>query len=799
MTPAGQIFRFFLFLLVFCGAAAAPLHSSLAQSAAPAAANPPPLSQEDARKLLGVLNDPRQREQFTQTLSLMARGLSAQQKPASGTTAKSVDSAIDHDIATDFGSIGHSLNGYAHNFAGLFINLKSVAVWARTEFSNPDRRDEFLNIFSRALIILLTALAAERGTSILLRGRLNAVTARARSHETDRRTGAVDTDPADPAPDDAAALPGAGTRADDERRQRETLKFLARVPYVVLHLLLKLVPVAVFLCIGYAGGSFMTDTVLAASVVFTLTNAYVIARGFFLLVETALAPKSPEIRLTPASDETARLLVRWWMLLVAAPSIVVCLSKLGGEFNLSEQGTQAMIRAVVLAEHLIIAAFIWRVRKIVTRTLQPSGETRKTAFGAALSTLASFWWIPTLFLDGALWLVWAARLRGGYTWILQAVGMTVAIIAVSRLVSVLLYGLQDRLFRISPEMIREHPDMQKRADRYYPFVRGVMTALIMFVTVVAVTESWGIRSWYFFTASTLGSRLLNSAMTLVIAASVAAMIWEVINAALNRQLERYNDASLASRATRLRTVMPIIRTMLLTVIIIIVLVTSLSQIGINIAPLLTGAGIMGAAIAFGSQSLVKDFITGFFMLVEDAIQVGDWVTVGNVSGNVENLSIRAVKIRSFDGDLHVIPFSSVSTIANTARDFNQIIVSQTVDLGEDYGRVAGIMRDVVEEMRQEDGFRSIILSGYNDLGVNLADGNGAVVFGTIRTGPMMKWKVWREFYKRLGNRMVEAGVSYYTPTSFTASAPNTALNLAMTGRIPGSPPPAPEGTKPDAV
>ncbi|MCI1300753.1 mechanosensitive ion channel family protein [Acetobacter sp.] len=780
---------------------------STAATASASPGNGAALSPKEAQQLLNVLNDPKQRESFTHTLSLMVKGVSvtpeaatAAAPAATGDALVSQNAVVLHsDLVSSVSSLKQTFRSYLDNFLGLFTDLKTVGRWFEAEISNPQTRALLLGTLWRAGLVIIVAMLVEWGASLALHKPLQTVTIRAEKREKRENSSlsAQDSPDADTAQDEAdqnaaiaaAALAKANgaqteeintlkTRADDQRRQIETLKFLARVPYALGHFGLKLLPVLLFLGVAMAGSALATDTTQAETVTETLAEAYAVARFLFVLLESALAPRSPMIRLAPVSDSTARMLTRWWNFLVAAPSIVVCLSVLGGEFDLSNRGTEAMIRAVILIEHILIAIFIWRLRPIVAKTIAPKQAKIKNGFWSFMLTLARFWWIPALFLDAALWLVWAAHLRGGYDWILRTTLLTVLIVALTRLLAVLAYGWQDRLFRIDPVLAQKHPEFQERADRYYPFVRGALTTMIVFIGFVGLTESWGISSLHFFFSSPLGSRLFGAVMTLVIAISVAATIWEVVNALLNRQLEKFNRTGQGMRATRLKTVLPIIRTVMLALIIIIVLVTSLSQIGINVAPLLTGAGIMGAAIAFGSQSLVKDFITGFFMLVEDAIQVGDWVTTGGVSGTVEHLSIRTVRVRAINGDLHIIPFSSVTSIANTGRDFNQIIVNQTVDLSEDIPRVVKVMADTVTEMRKEDAFKTIIYSDYNDLGVDKTDSNGAVLVGSIRTAAMMKWKVQREFYKRIANRMAAANIRFYTPTSYTASAPGTSLVIS---------------------
>jgi small-conductance mechanosensitive channel len=127
------------------------------------------------------------------------------------------------------------------------------------------------------------------------------------------------------------------------------------------------------------------------------------------------------------------------------------------------------------------------------------------------------------------------------------------------------------------------------------------------------------------------------------------------------------DAASRSRATRLRTLQPIIRFALLVLIGLVVVMTALNAIGINVGPLLAGAGIFGVALGFGSQKLVQDFITGIFLLMEDAMDVGDWVTLAGVSGTVEHISIRSIRLRGGDGSVYLIPFSSVTSVNNTSR------------------------------------------------------------------------------------------------------------------------------------
>src|SRR5207302_3021745 len=188
-----------------------------------------------------------------------------------------------------------------------------------------------------------------------------------------------------------------------------------------------------------------------------------------------------------------------------------------------------------------------------------------------------------------------------------------------------------------------------------------------------------------FAGQGFGARILSALVTIAIAIVVGVSVWEVANAVLARRLSRLAEAEEA-RSARLRTLLPMLRAALLTTILIIVGLTVLSEIGVNIAPLLAGAGVLGVAIGFGSQKLVQDVITGMFVLFEDAIQVGDVVTVAALTGTVEQLSVRTIWLRGGDGSIHVVPFSAVTTISNASRGIGNASVSVTVPFYEDSDR-----------------------------------------------------------------------------------------------------------------
>ena len=175
----------------------------------------------------------------------------------------------------------------------------------------------------------------------------------------------------------------------------------------------------------------------------------------------------------------------------------------------------------------------------------------------------------------------------------------------------------------------------------------------------------------------------------------------------------------------------------------------LSQVGLNIAPLLAGAGVLGVAIGFGSQKLVQDLITGLFLLLENTMQVGDVVTLAGLTGTVEYLSIRTIRLRALDGSVHIIPFSSVTTVTNQTRDFSYALIDLPIGLDEEPDRVTALLTTIVTAMRKEKRWQDAITAELEVMGVYAFTDTAWTLRLRIRTVPAQRWAVNREFNRRV--------------------------------------------------
>jgi small conductance mechanosensitive channel len=356
--------------------------------------------------------------------------------------------------------------------------------------------------------------------------------------------------------------------------------------------------------------------------------------------------------------------------------------------------------------------------------------------------------------------VWALDVHNGYRVLIALGGRSIAVMIGMRIVSIVVFGALARLFQRRDD---DRTLVHLHAYRYYPLLRRIVSTVIAIVTVVLLLQIWGVPIFHAFKTGTIGHRLASALMTIAIAALVALFVWEAANIAIERRLQQWTREGNLVRAARLRTLLPMLRSLLLIMIALVVVLTGLSQIGVNIGPLLAGASIFGVALGFGSQKLVQDFITGIFLLMENAMQVGDWVTLAGVSGTVEYLSIRTVRLRGGDGSLYTIPFSSVTTVNNTNRGLGNAAVKVSIAYGQDIDPAIATLKEIGAALRDDPNYKDGILSDFSYWGVDQVDGATVTLAGQIQCKDSARWGVQREFNRRIAVLFRERGIRIANP------------------------------------
>ena len=237
-----------------------------------------------------------------------------------------------------------------------------------------------------------------------------------------------------------------------------------------------------------------------------------------------------------------------------------------------------------------------------------------------------------------------------------------------------------------------------------------------------------------------------------------------------QQLERViilaSDAKDQQSGTALKraaTLTGILSTIALTAIWAIVIIESLQLVGLDIAPILAGAGILGLAVGFGAQNLVRDLISGFFIILEDQIRLGDVAVINGTGGLVETITFRTISLRDFSGVVHIFPNGAINSLSNMTKEWSAFVLDMGVAYNEDTDRVVEVMKMIGEELRQDRQFGPMMIEPIEVVGVeNFAD-SAVTVRARIKTKPLEQWNIGREYRRRLKKAFDAQGIEIPFP------------------------------------
>jgi small conductance mechanosensitive channel len=253
---------------------------------------------------------------------------------------------------------------------------------------------------------------------------------------------------------------------------------------------------------------------------------------------------------------------------------------------------------------------------------------------------------------------------------------------------------------------------------------------------------------------------LRVALIAVAAWIAAGFLNRMIRAFRSRIARRLGDPEQVKRADTIGRVLRYITSVVLSLIAGVLI---LSELGVAIAPILGAAGVVGLAIGFGAQSLVKDYFTGFFLLLENQLTTGDVVEVGSKSGLVEDVTLRFVRLRDYDGNVHYVPNSQITTVTNMSRGFAQSVIDVGVAYREDVDEAFEVMRAVGRALRADPEFGPKILDDLEIAGVDRWAESAVVLRCRFRVAPLEQWNVRREFLRRLKRAFDERGIEIPFP------------------------------------
>lgn len=261
---------------------------------------------------------------------------------------------------------------------------------------------------------------------------------------------------------------------------------------------------------------------------------------------------------------------------------------------------------------------------------------------------------------------------------------------------------------------------------------------------------------------------LRIVLILVVAWVLVSVLQRLVGAARLRIAARLQGPGAGQRA---ETVGRAVRYLIALVVGALALMMVLAEVGISLAPILGAAGVVGLAIGFGAQSLVKDYFTGFFLLLEDQVRTGDVVKIADIGGLVEDITLRHVRLRDYDGTVHFIPNSLITTVSNMSRGFAQAVVDLRVAYREDLDEVFALIRETGERLRADATIGPRILDPLELAGVERLEDSAVIVRCRFKVAPLAQWEVRREFLRRLKAVFDERGIEVPFPRVTYQSAP----------------------------
>lgn len=494
---------------------------------------------------------------------------------------------------------------------------------------------------------------------------------------------------------------------------------------------------------GYAIVTFALGTAGQIALRQTLyLNAFVAVEIARIVIRFALRPETGALRLIPIPDGGARALA--WRL-TAAAGILGYGHLLAAPIVSQEVGWRAgaaLGAAVSLIVVLIAMAATLRHRREVAAWLTPhDGESRRF-----FATLARLWHVPVMIYLLALFVIVLIRPGGVLFPVLEASGQVLAAIVIGIIVNHTLAVWARRGVRLPEKATATLPLLERRVNAFIPKLLLLVRVVVVFSILVWTLQVAGITQLDAWLATDLGARLTGGLASVAMILIGAFAVWLAMTSWIDWRLNPDIGAAPTPRETTLLTLLRNAATIVLAVI---TLMVSLSELGIDIAPLIASAGVLGLAIGFGAQKLVQDVITGVFIQLENAMNVGDVVTAGGITGGVEKLTVRSVSIRDLNGTFHLIPFSSVDGVSNLTRDFSYAVFDMGIAYREDIDEAKQAILDAFDQLMEDPAFAVQTTGPLEWFGVQALGDSAVVLRCRVKTLPGKQWGLLRQINERV--------------------------------------------------
>jgi small-conductance mechanosensitive channel len=311
----------------------------------------------------------------------------------------------------------------------------------------------------------------------------------------------------------------------------------------------------------------------------------------------------------------------------------------------------------------------------------------------------------------------------------------------------------------STSLLQDLPDSAQRfATSYEPVLRKAIHIVLTVLGFVLIADLWKINL-FALAERGLGGQITGALLGMGITLLLAYLLWEMVRTAIDRRMEA--ERVDGPGASRLRTLLPLLRVTLQITLAVMATLSVLAALGVNILPLLAGAGVVGVAIGFGSQTLVRDIVSGAFFLMDDAFRLGEYIEVGDAKGVVERITIRSLFLRHHRGALNILPYGEIKRLRNTSRDWMIMIMEFRLEAETDIRKVKSVLKRIGEEISGNPELAKDLLSPLKSQGVMAIEDGALVVRAKFTARPgNAPFMIRREAYTRILAAFAEAGIHF---------------------------------------
>ncbi|WP_082830022.1 mechanosensitive ion channel domain-containing protein [Ectothiorhodospira sp. BSL-9] len=542
-----------------------------------------------------------------------------------------------------------------------------------------------------------------------------------------------------------------------------TVGIIRRGVAIISSLVIDVATVLLAWLAGYAIALFVLGTSGEMTTQATLfLNAFLIVELLRAAIRLVFSKHWPGLRPVPLTDEEAAYWTAWTTRMAAFLGYGLLFVVPVVKQTVTPELGRALALIIIFMAFLKGVALVMQNRKRARDRLSALADQMETGFAQiSLNLVAKTWHIIALVYLAAILSTAVLFPEQALPFMLTATVQTLIAVAVGIALSAFLTRVILRRIQLPEDTRTKFPQLEERLNAYIPMSLKITRFTILAVVAGVILDAWTPFSLAGWVTSDSGTLIIGKIVAVALIIAFALLLWLVIASWIEFKLNP--AAGNGEPNPRTRTLLTIFRNAIAIALIVMTVMVVLAEIGINIGPLIAGAGVLGLAIGFGAQKLVQDVITGVFIQLENAVNVGDVVTAGGMTGTVERLTIRSMGLRDLSGTYHLIPFSSVDAVSNYMREFAYHVGEYGVAYREDTDQVIARLRDAFAELRSMPEVAPNVLGDLEVHGVTALADSSVNVRVRIKTAPGMQWAVGREYNRLVKRHFDAAGIEIPFP------------------------------------